>query len=45
MGYEYISQKVAICSLWTVCPCYYHTVSPGPISETPISVFPPSEFL
>ena len=21
MGYIYISQKVAICSLWTVCPC------------------------
>ena len=20
---EYISQKVAICSLWTVCPCLY----------------------
>ena len=21
MGYIYLSQKVAICSLWTVCPC------------------------
>ena len=21
---EYISQKVAICSLWTVCPCSYN---------------------
>ena len=20
--YKYISQKVAICSLWTVCPCF-----------------------
>ena len=20
---EYISQEVAICSLWTVCPCFY----------------------
>ena len=21
--YMYISQKVAICSLWTVCPCFF----------------------
>ena len=23
MGYIYVSQKVAICSLGTVCPCFY----------------------
>ena len=22
--YKYISQKVAICSLWTVCPCFLY---------------------
>ena len=39
MGYIYIykynSQKVAICSLWTVCPCFTLTLTQSVNSNRP----------